>query len=206
MTRAIGAGMARTGAALLIVALVVGLATCAWAKPDPRIVNPSAVDKNGDKISDSFAAKVASQSMATVQADGVTYADLIVCLDHAPNAADIGAIRSLGGDVPASWQELVYAMHVTVPISSGQTLQSLDRVKRYCPGVVLIEENARSKAHLYLSTQQEGARLSWLKGFAGASNISVAIMDTGITSNHADLPGPFPNKVIAWDDEVGGVP
>jgi len=204
MTRAIGAGMARTGAALLIVALVVGLTTCAWAKPDPRIVNPSAVDKNGDKISDSFAAKVADRSMATVQADGVTYADLIVCLDHAPNAADVGAIQSLGGNVPDSWKDLVYAIHVQIPITRDRTEQTLDLIKQRCPGVVLVEENARSQAHLYLSTQQEGARTAWAAGYAGATNISVAIMDTGITSSHADLPGPFPNKVLAWDDEVGG--
>jgi subtilisin family serine protease len=201
MTRASGAGMARTGAALLIVALVVGLATCTWATPDPRIVNPSVVDKNGDRISDSFAAKVANQSMATVQADGVSYADLIVALDHAPNAADVGAVSSLGGDVPNSWHDLVYAIHVRMPIVGGRVEQALDLVKQCLPGVVVIEENARSEGFLYRSTQMSGARYVWnTYGYDGDPNIAIAVMDTGLTSNHADIPG---SKILAWHDEIG---
>ncbi|UCH35496.1 MAG: hypothetical protein JSV65_03860, partial [Armatimonadota bacterium] len=199
--------MAKAGAALLVAVLAMGLMTCASAASDPRIVDPSVVDTDGDKISDFLAEKVADESMATMQAEGATLADLIVSLDHAPTAADVGAVQSLGGSVPDTWKDLVYAIHVLLPVDQGKVSARLEELKAAVTGLVVIEENARSESHLYMSTQQTGARYIWTSyGVDGDSTTSIAIMDTGVTIQHADIPGPFPGKVAAWNDQIGATP
>jgi len=183
-----------------MLALLFGLTLGAWGASDPQVVNASAVDRNHNRISDSLEHAAAARAMVTLRIAGASMADLIVCLDHPPSAGDKAAIRSLGGDAPDSWKDLVYAIHARIPIARGKELQALQQLAQRIPGVVLIEENARCHALLYMSTRQSRARAAWAAGYPGDANTTIAVMDTGITSSHPDFPV---GKIVAWNDLIG---
>jgi subtilisin family serine protease len=187
-------------ASVALLALAFAQTLGAWAAPDPRVVDPTAVDKNRNRISDVLERKAATHAMATLRVGGARMADLIICLDHAPGAGDKAAIQSLGGDALRAWKDLVYAIHARLPTAAGKETQALQQLTRRIPGAVLIEENARSRALLYMSTRQSGARAAWTAGYCGDANTTIAVMDTGITGSHADFPA---GKVVAWNDLIG---
>ena len=106
---------------------------------DSRVVDPSGVDKNNNKISDYLDAKMEDGSYRRY--GNTNQADLIISFDKAPRAEDAQMIKDLGGDVYDMWSSLAYAVHASLPVSKINAYISKN------PQVVLIEEN--SEVELY---------------------------------------------------------
>ena len=154
----------------------------------PKIQDSSKIinqhdDDNKNKITDTLDQKIESKNTG--------YVDVIIGLDHSPNADDFQSIHQFNGVVLNAWNNVVYAIHAQIPV---------DKITEYAnqESVVLIEENAKIHSHLDASVKQMSVRPTvWSTyGYQGDSNHAVAVLDTGIDDSHPDLSG----KIITWKD------
>jgi len=167
---------------------------------DERIVEPLLSDKNNNRITDELDKKLSLNEMRTSSRDP-DQIDLIINLDHEPTDHDISTIESYGGNVYQTWEELVYAMHVSLP---KETIYSYARDNI---DVMLIQENSLVNTTLEYSTRQIQARPTiwdntnniYPQGYTGNPDHSIAIIDTGIDDTHTDIAG----RIVAWKDVIG---
>jgi len=197
-------------AAILALLCVVATTVAAGAAPtDRRIVRPSPLlDTNGNRFHDLLEQHLGDGSFkrfeSTVQSASATgaLADLIVCLDHAPTAADVAAVRAAGGTVAWSMGDLpdslLFAMRVGWPVAQGAA-PALQQLEHAVPGIVWVDETPVAQQTMFYSTRQTGARRAWATtGLRGRSDRTVVIMDTGLDDSHPDLAG----RIVGWIDET----
>lgn len=165
-----------------------------------KIVKTESVDLDDTKISDVLEEKLVANTYRRDRLDP-SKVDLIISFNHAPTESDMALIRDLGGNVYEMWDELVYAIHASLPQGT------IDEYITQNPRVVLVEENSECHATLEFSTQQIRARqIVWdnsmgvfSRGYTGNTSHSIVILDTGIDDSHLDLAG----RVVAWQDFIG---
>ena len=106
---------------------------------DGRVVKvPKTVDSDGNRIADNLEKKLKNSTYRRIDDD---LADVIISLNHAPDALDEIQIEKFGGKVYEKWDELVYALHASLPASNITIYMSQH------PNVVLIEENSEMYAN-----------------------------------------------------------
>ncbi|MHA1520247.1 MAG: S8 family serine peptidase [Promethearchaeota archaeon] len=166
---------------------------------DPKIVRANGFnDKNNDKIQDNLNDKlVAMEDREMTKADLPQSANLDdlgdidnllsirICLTKEPDQELIDRFANFGAEITSIRKQLIYAIEAEVP-SDIVPFIALDSE------VSLIEEQAMSFAHLDTSTVNLGVRYSsyvWnaTSPIKGNSSYSIAILDTGIDSTHADM-------------------
>lgn len=112
--------------------------------------------------------------------------------------AQIDAFLKLGGEITHIYQAISYGWNGRLP------LRLLPEVHDALGGtLVLIEEAKLAQAHLDLATRTARVRPVWspgfagnLNGFDGDTNITIAIVDSGMDATHADLAG----RGVFWKD------
>lgn len=167
---------------------------------DNRIVEPLSIDKNNNRISDQLDKKIEENECQTSFRDP-DQIDLIVNLDHFPTHQDISIVESFGGTVYQTWDELIFAMQVTLPKNN------INSYVQQHEEVVLLQENALVNTSLEYSTRQIQARPTvwentnnvYPQGYTGNPDHSIAIIDTGIDDTHPDIA----DQIIAWKDFIG---
>ncbi|MHA1619481.1 MAG: S8 family serine peptidase [Promethearchaeota archaeon] len=166
---------------------------------DPKIVRANGFnDKNNDKIQDNLNDKLdAMEDREMTKADLPQSANLDdlgdidnllnirICLTKEPDQELIDRFANFGVEITSIRKQLIYAIEAEVP-SDIVPFIALDSE------VSLIEEQAMSFAHLDTSTVNLGVRYSpyvWnaTSPIKGNSSYSIAILDTGIDSNHTDM-------------------
>lgn len=113
-------------------------------------------------------------------------------------SAQLDAFLALGGEITHIYQALSYGWNGRLP------LRRLPEVRAAVGGtLVLIEEAKLAQAHLDLATRTARIRPVWSPGFAGNvngfdgdTNITIAIIDSGMDATHADLAG----RGVFWKD------
>ncbi len=167
---------------------------------DTNIVSTYGVDNDNNRISDRLEEKIAIDEYKRFK-DTTDHLNIIINLNTAPTIDHISSVEKIGGQVITSWDTLLYAMHVSLPV---------DQLYQYVKDnndVVLIQENCIVNTTLYYSTKQIQARQNvWSnndnvfpRGYTGNPAHSIAIIDTGIDDSHPDIGG----RVIAWKDFIG---
>ena len=160
---------------------------------DSKVVRPSLnVDSNRDKIADSLSTLIEdiqkrNLNMKTPMLDEIdpNHVEVMLCLSQGRTLNILNRLRGMGAKITSSFDKLVYAIGATVPIDSISLIAREDQV-------VLIEKQAKSSALLDTSTVNIGARGSQYVWDApspikGNSSYSIAILDTGVDSSHADM-------------------
>jgi outer membrane protein assembly factor BamB/subtilisin family serine protease len=166
---------------------------------DPRVVvAPRTGDRNGNRVDDRLEAAYRRDRTAGLQSrHSAPAADLILCLDHAPTAADLAHYRRMGATRLESWSDLVYAIRARFPAAQLPP-HALARMGQQ-PGVVWVTENSVMRAQSFVATRQTGARRAWSGGNEGNPDQAIAILDTGVDGTHPDLA----SRIVAWADFVG---
>jgi hypothetical protein len=186
--------------ALLIGLLVLPNLIIETSGADERIVGTLSVDKNNNRVTDQLDQKLDTKEYKT-SIRNPDQLDLIINLDHNPTQNDISIVESYGGKVYQTWDDLVYAMHVTLPMDTiyPYVLENND--------VILLQENTIVNTTLEYSTRQIQARPTvwentnnvFPQGYTGNPDHSIAIIDTGIDDTHPDIAG----RIVAWKDFIG---
>jgi outer membrane protein assembly factor BamB/subtilisin family serine protease len=162
------------------------------------IVPPAELDRNGNHVADALEAAYRKNGKAGLQSKaGPPTVDVMICLDHAPTAADLARYQALGATKLEAWSDLVYVIRARFPAAllPPAALEQLGGA----PGVVWIEENAAGRPSAYGATRQVGARRAWASGWQGNPDDAVAIMDTGLDATHKDFAG----RIAGWVDFAG---
>jgi len=173
----------------------------------PLIGKSYANDADGDGIEDQLAARyltaavqTAAGSVQRVLAVNQLVADVDVELifKEQITPAQIEAFRKLGGEITHIYKAISYGWNGRLPLGR------LAEVPGAVGGtLVLVEEAKLAQAHLDLATRTARVRPVWIPGFAGNgngfdgdTNITIAIIDSGMDASHTDLAG----RGIFWKD------
>jgi len=167
---------------------------------ETNIASTYGVDNDNNRISDRLEEKIQSNEYKRFK-DTADHLDIIINLNKAPTIDHIYSVERIGGHVISSWNTLLYAMHVSLPVDQ------LYQFVKDNNDVVLIQENSIVNTTLYYSTKQIQARQNvWSnnanvfpRGYTGNPTHSIAIIDTGIDDSHPDIGG----RLIAWKDFIG---
>jgi len=119
--------------------------------------------------------------------------EIIMSFNQSINEELVGRIEALGGNVLSTWS-LVYGAAVEICVDNINSLAQLVEV-------TFITENFKTQRLLSTSVPQINVRpYVWdTLGYEGDPNHAIAILDTGIDSNHPDLVG----RVTCWHDFIG---
>ncbi len=159
--------------------------------PDSRVVRPSTLnDADGDKVADTLSDLLykniehASKS-PSIMNDRGRKVEVLIGVNQKPDSALIDKIRSYGVEISQVYDNLIYAIAGSIPADNVSALATDSQV-------TLIENQAYSHALLDSSTVNMGVRGSsyvWdaTPNIKGNPNYAIAILDTGIDSNHSDM-------------------
>jgi len=161
----------------------------------PIIVHPAELDANQNKLDDEIERDIAlAQALPTVQERAEALSEFIrVELVFAEQITrdQIDAFLRLGGNIDYVYQSVSYGWNGTVARGLVQQIPG-----RMGPPLVAVIGDRPLQLHLKEATQNGRVRPVWVPGFAGSSsgfsgntNITIAILDTGIDDSHTDLSG-----------------
>jgi len=110
----------------------------------------------------------------------------------------IDAFLGLGGQIDHVYQAVSYGWNGRLARSAVKSLPGL-----MGPSLVLVVEERPARLHMDEATRTGRVRPVWATGFAGSgrgfsgnSNITVAVLDTGVDDSHTDLAG----RMEYWKD------
>lgn len=197
----------RASVAIVAAFFVSGQAQ-ALASPPPLIGQSYANDTDGDGIEDQLLARcavVAGQVVGNSGAQRVfalhqlsTSVEVELIFKEQITQAQIEAFQNLGGEITHRYKAISYGWNGRLPLGRLPEL----------PGavggtLVLVEEAKIAQAHLDLATRTARVRPVWSPGFAGNgsgfdgdTNITIAIIDSGMDASHSDLAG----RGVFWKD------
>ena len=176
--------------------------------PNSRVVRPSKQhDANSDKIADTLSdllhenIELASNSPGIMN-DKELKVDVLICVNQKPDSALIDKIRSYGVEISRVYDNLIYAVEGTIPAYNVSALAMDSQV-------TLIEKQATSHTLLDSSTVNMGVRGSsyvWdaTPNIKGNPNYAIAIIDTGIDSNHSDMENLIDYRVFTNEGYSNG--
>jgi subtilisin family serine protease len=175
----------------------------------PLIADTYPEDSNRDRIADSLVAEVARlQAIAsTAQIDGdriqaenelADAVDVELIFNRQVTEEQIASFVAMGGEITYLYRSVSYGWNgriargqiTAIPQAMGDAL-------------VLVNAPSQTQMHLDKATQTGRVRPVWGDGFAGSvagfsgnTNITIAIMDTGVDESHSDLN----SRRVYWKD------
>jgi len=162
----------------------------------PIIHHSGAIDIDQDGIQDSLETRIL-QNAPNVNA--VT--PVVVTLNDPVADVHLDSFVKSGGRISHIYHNVTYGFAGVIPSPSIEKFASLVR-----DDLVLIEYDAPLRYHLDVSVPMIRVRPTiWdTYGYKGASDLSIAILDTGIDDSHPDV-GPFGDsnfsrKIVGWYD------
>lgn len=162
----------------------------------PIIQHPDRSDKNFDGIQDHLETEI-----LRLVTDRDAVLPVVVTLFSPVGSQDLDWFETLGGQVTHVYQYITYGFAGFIPAVSISTFADLEK-----ENLCVIEYDMPLRCHLDVSVPLIRARpFVWdTYGYTGSSNLSVAIIDTGIDDSHQDV-GPFGDldfsrKIIGWYD------
>ncbi|MFO1476313.1 MAG: S8 family serine peptidase [Verrucomicrobiota bacterium] len=183
------------------------------APPEPRI--PPRIARSypnctrGGPIEDALSERCAAAATELKNAAGAagkaaarnrlsSPVDVELVFDRQVTQAQIDEFQRLGGRIQHLYKAVSYGWNGRVPLERLPDLPAA-----LGASLVLVEESRASKMHLDLATRTGRARPVWSAGFAGkpsgfsgGTNITIAIVDSGIDAAHTDLAG----RGLYWKD------
>ncbi len=187
---------------LLLGVLALGITIAGADPPLPFIARSYPNDTDGDRVADDLRQKQqqalqalqrartpAERAAATREAQRVVDVELI--FDSPVDDAHMAAFKDTGSEITHVYKTLSYGWNGRI------RLEALDRVVAAMgDALLLIEEPQLLVLHMDTATQTGRVRPVWadgfagsLQGFAGSTNITVAIVDSGVDESHSDLIG-----------------
>lgn len=204
--------------------VVVGLSLLVWisihlagatetgsapAQPSiaPLIGRSYANDADGDGLEDQLRARwaVAAQMMIGSGAQRTFAANQLAAsveveliFSEQITAAQMEAFQKIGGEITHIYKAISYGWTGRLP------LNRLPEVPGAVGGkLALLEEAKVVQAHLDVATRTARVRPVWSPGFAGSAsgfagdtNITIAVIDSGMDATHADIAG----RGVFWKD------
>ena len=187
-----------TVAALL---LLVATATAWGGKHTPPVkpVVPPGIareypnDKNRDRIADGLKDKATAARTAQDQNRMV---DVELVFTEQITQEQIDAFEKIGGEIDHIYRSVSYGWNGRVPLHKVTALPHL-----LGDTLILVEEPGPVYKTLDKATQNARARQVWTSSAPyysnrGSTNITIAILDTGLDTNHMDLA----NRCVYWKD------
>lgn len=174
----------------------------------PLIGTSYANDVDGDGIEDQLLARCATAAVQSATGAGSlrafalsqlsTTVEVELIFKEQVSQTQIAAFQNLGGEITHIYQAISYGWNGRLP------LRRLPEVAVAVGGsLVLIEEVKVVQAHLDTATRTARVRPVWTPGFAGNANgfdgdtnITIAVIDSGMDANHPDLAG----RRVFWKD------
>ncbi|HEY3268832.1 MAG TPA: S8 family serine peptidase [Armatimonadota bacterium] len=207
MARAIALSVA-VAFTLLVGPAIAGLPLAELVPPPEPVLQPEVlpitdVDRDGNHIDDSIDA-VLNQSYSVIGASTSSAArvgDALNRLDEPVEVEfnffrritqdEINAFLDAGGDITYIYKATGYGWNGTIPRGN------VDRVvAEMGPGFNAVVEAVPARLYLYNATRNGRVRSVWPLGYKGNANITIAILDTGISATHTDLAG----RQVYWKD------
>lgn len=160
----------------------------------PEIPDLVTIDANRDKLDDSTEAKLSAFQEA--RAAGVPIVDEIVSVEFVFSAqitqAQLDAFVESGGVVTYVYKAVSYGWNSFLPLSKLRAA-----IQAAGPALVGVVEAMPGETHLDIATRNSRVRPTvWDAGFQGSSDITIAIMDSGVDETHVDLA----NRMAYWND------
>ncbi len=182
--------------------------------PPPPVVAPligevHPNDANRDKIEDQLAERyqraitLKTKAISPMEAAGVdnqltTLIEVELIFKRQITQEQQDAFLQLGGEITHVYKAISYGWNGRLPL--GRLLEVPGAVG---DSLVLLEEAKVAQAHLDLATRTGRVRPIWNPGFAGSANgfdgdtnITIAIIDSGMDASHPDLAG----RGVFWGD------
>ncbi len=174
----------------------------------PKIALRYAEDSDGDAIADKLSQKLRNATAALQsarnaserQAANVALAKKVnveLIFSEQIQQSQIDAFIALGGEITYIYQAVSYGWNGRIPLQAVAQLR-----QTVGDALVLAEEPHPMQLHMRIATQTGRVRPVWANGFAGStgydgsSDISIAIIDTGVDDSHTDLTG----RLAFWND------
>jgi subtilisin family serine protease len=162
----------------------------------PIIRQPNRMDKDSDGIQDSLEILI-SQQITNKSA----VLPVVVTLHNPVLNRDLDLFKMLGGNITHVYKYVTYGFAGPIPAVNVSKFAALEKGR-----LSVVEHDVPIRCHLDVSVPLIRARpTAWdTYGYAGSSNQSIAILDTGIDDSHPDL-GPFEDlnfsrKIVGWYD------
>lgn len=160
---------------------------------EPGIAREYPNDKNKDRIADALKDKA---SAARTPADQNRMVDVELVFTEQITQEQIDAFEKVGGQIDHIYQSVSYGWNGRVPLHKVPALPHL-----LGDTLILIEEPAPVNKTLDKATKNGRARQVWTAsapyyGNRGSTNITIAIVDGGVDTNHMDLAG----RCVYWKD------
>ena len=175
----------------------------------PLIGEVYASDQDRDKVDDRLTGRVSQaealaksattlEQKARAQANLNAGADIELIFKKQITQAQLDAFRALGGSITHIYKAVSYGWNGKMPLG-----QVLNVQRQMGPELVLISEAKPARLHLDLATRTGRVRPIWAgglvgnpSGYQGSSNITIAIVDSGVDASHNDLTG----RSVYWHD------
>jgi len=160
----------------------------------PVVYHPDRLDRDFDRIVDSFEDTLATADMAQAM-------PVIVTLYEPVQSQDLQFFEMFGGNITYVYRNVTYGFAGWIPAGNLSAFVGMEG-----SNLVVVERDLPAKYHLDVSVPLIRARpIVWRDyGYNGSSSHSIAIIDTGIDDTHLDL-SPYGNlnfsrKIVGWYD------
>ncbi len=204
------------GASLVAAVSIATVAAAIEPPPEPAVkpLTPSvaAIDVDGDRIEDRLLRRVrdaeaslrqattrAAEAEARARLDAIVDVELV--FSRQVTQADIDGFQSAGGEISYLYRAVSYGWNGTLRLGDVERVAEDLRAD-----LVILVEAKPVRLHLDEASQTGRVRPIWAAGFAGVpagvdgdSNITVAIIDSGVDTSHPDLTG----REEGWIDHLG---
>jgi len=148
---------------------------------------------NQEKITDNL-----NQEIKSIGTKDSKEIPIIIQFNTRPTNSHISSLETLGVKIKYEY-EIIDAIALSIDSNLVNQLSSLDFIK-------LVEYDAETRIVLAQSALQINANRVWLEHGIEGKNIRIAVLDTGIDSNHQDLQNVILEKDFTGegtDDEHG---
>ncbi|HEX7653323.1 MAG TPA: S8 family serine peptidase, partial [Verrucomicrobiae bacterium] len=162
----------------------------------PHIATHYPEDPTGRRIADSLFSRATNTTGASTN----TLVEVELLFDRQVTQQQIDDFIRLGGVITYQYQTVSYGWNGQIPLHQVAKLPA-----KLGTSLLLVKGANQAKAHLYNATQTGRVRVTWtnfantVTGFDGNTNITIAIVDTGVDATHSDLAG----RGVYWKDWSG---
>jgi cysteine-rich repeat protein len=200
--------------ALLVLCAGTAVAQPAWVAPPEPAVRPQLprrveIDVDNNRIDDRLDGRLAGlrQSLRFETQPGkrqrlveelTAPVRVEVVFDSQVAQKQINDFLALGGTIDHVYRSVSYGWSGSLPGTSFDALPAA-----MGGSLLVVAEQAQAELHLDEATRNGRARPVWARGFAGTANglsgssdITIAIVDSGVDDSHTDLTG----RRVFWKD------
>ncbi len=209
------AGSAKLWVAISVLAHLLNAAAAENLVPPPPpsiapligITYPN--DADGDHVEDQLAARLQqvmvaqTVALATVPTNSVAsplgaLVDVELIFTNPISQKQIDTFTALGGEITYIYKAVSYGWNGRLPLGKMSQLPGL-----MGDSLVLVEEAKSQELHMLLASRTGRVRPVWapnfagsVAGFSGNTNITIAVVDSGMDATHTDLAG----RGVYWSD------